>query len=75
MIRIALTKLEKSTDREEGRFGELRQTIGSKQSEDIYPSVVGLERSVLYILLKLIMPVLLAAILVFVDTVWIAVWS
>ena len=29
MIRTALTELEKSTDREEGRFEELRQTIGS----------------------------------------------
>ena len=36
---------------------------------------MGLERSVLYVLLKLIMPVLFAAILVFVDTVWIAVCS
>jgi len=75
MIRAALTELEKSTDREEGRFGELRQTIGSIQSEDIYPSVVGFERSVLYILLKVIMPVSFAAILVFVDTVWVAFWS
>ena len=75
MIRIALTELEKSTDKEEGRFGELKQTIGSTQSEDIYPSIVGFKRSVLYVLLKLIMPVLFAAILVFVDTVWIAVWS
>jgi len=75
MIRIALTELEKSTDKKEGRFGELKQTIGSTQSEDIYPSIVGFKRSVLYVLLKLIMPVLFAAILVFVDTVWIAVWS
>jgi len=75
MIRAALTNLDKSTDREEARFGELRQTIGSTQNEDIYPSVVGFERSVLYVLLKLIMPVLFAAILVFVDTVWIAVCS
>jgi len=29
MIRAALTKLEESTDREKGRFKELRQTIGS----------------------------------------------
>jgi hypothetical protein len=36
---------------------------------------MGLERSVLYVLLKLIMPVLFAAILVFVDTVLIAVCS
>jgi hypothetical protein len=36
---------------------------------------VGFERAVLYILLKLIKPILFAAILVFVDTVWIAVSS
>ena len=36
---------------------------------------MGLERSVLYVLLKLIIPVLFAAILVFVDTVWIAISS
>jgi len=62
-------------NKEENRFGEVREAIGSIQSEGIYPSVVGLERSILYILLKLIMPVLFAAILVFVDTVWIAVCS
>jgi len=36
---------------------------------------VGFERSVLHILLKLIIPVLFAAILVFIDTVWIAACS
>jgi len=36
---------------------------------------MGFERSVLYVLLKLILPVVFAAILVFVDTVWIAVTS
>jgi len=70
-----LNKLEKEFNTEENRFEQLAQTIGNIQSENIYPSIVGFERSVLYILLKLIMPVIFAAILVFVDTVWIAVWS
>ena len=74
-IRVALTNLEKLTDNEENRFGEIRETIGNIQSEHVYPSIVGFERAVLYILLKLIKPILFAAILVFVDTVWIAVSS
>ena len=71
MIRVALNKLEKLTDKEEGRFGELRHTIGSIQSEGIYPSIVGFKRSLLSTLLKVIIPVPFAAILVFVDTNWI----
>jgi len=74
-IREDLTNLEKQSIKEEDRFSELRKTIGSVQSEGLYPSVTGFERSILYFLLKLIMPVLFAAILVFVDTVWIAVCS
>ena len=74
-IREDLTNLEKQSIKEEDRFSELRKTIGSVQSEGLYPSVTGFERSILYFLLKLIMPVLFAAILVFVDTIWIAVCS
>jgi hypothetical protein len=74
MIRQTLTDLEKSTNTEEARFTELRHTIGTTQSDGIYPSVVGLERSVFYVLFKVVMPVLFAAILVFVDVVWVAFW-
>ena len=45
------------------------------QSEGIYPSIVGFKRPLLHILLKVIMPVPFAVILVFVDTLWIAVAS
>jgi hypothetical protein len=63
--------LEKEFNKEEDRFGEVRDTIGSIQSEGIYPSIVGFKRSLLSILLKVIIPVPFAAILVFVDTNWI----
>jgi len=66
-----LTDLEKEFNKEEDRFGEVRETIGSIQSEGIYPSIVGFKRSLLSILLKVIIPVPFAAILVFVDTNWI----
>jgi hypothetical protein len=71
-IRTALSNLEKFQNKEENRSKELQQTIGITQSQDIYPSIVGFKRSVLHILLKLVMPVSFAAILVFVDTVWVA---
>ena len=67
--------MDKEFNKEENRFGELKQTIGTIQSEGIYPSIVGFKRPLLHILLKVIMPVPFAAILVFVDTVWIAVPS
>ena len=67
--------MEKKFNQGENRFEEVKQTIGTIQSEGIYPSIVGFKRPILYILLKVIMPVPFAAILVFVDTVWIAVPS
>ena len=68
---MELTDLEKEFDREEDRFGELRQTVGSIHSEGIYPSIVGFKRPLIFILLKVIVPVTFAAILVWVDTPWI----
>ena len=63
--------MEKEFNKEEDRFEEVRKTIGSIQSEGIYPSIVGFKRPVLSILLKLIFPLPFAAILVFVDINWI----
>ena len=68
-IRVGLTNLEKKFNQGENRFEEVKQTIGTIQSEGIYPSIVGFKRPLLYITLKVIMPVPFAAILVFVDTV------
>ena len=67
--------MEKEFNKEEDRFGEVRETIGSIQSEGIYPSIVGFKRSLLSTLLKVIIPVPFAAILVFVDTNWIIIVS
>jgi hypothetical protein len=67
--------LEKEFNKEEDRFEEVRKTIGSIQSEGIYPSIVGFKRPVLSILLKLIFPLPFAAILVFVDINWITTVS
>ena len=74
-VRIGLTNLEKKFNYEENRFGDVQRTIGRVQSEGLYPSIVGFERSLLHVLLKVILPVTFAAILVFIDTVWIAVCS
>ena len=67
--------MEKEFNYGEDRFDEVKQTIGDVQSEDIYPSIVGFKRPLISILIKVIMPVVFAAILVFVDTVWIAITS
>ena len=67
--------MEKEFNYGEDRFGEVKQTVGGIQSEGIYPSIVGFKRPLIYMLLKVIMPVLFATILVFVDTIWIAVAS
>jgi hypothetical protein len=74
-IRVELTDLEKEFNKEEDRFGEVRETIGSIQSEGIYPSIVGFKRTLLYTLLKIIITLPFAAILVFVDTNWITTVS
>jgi hypothetical protein len=60
--------LEKEFNEEENRFGEVRETIGSIQGGGIYPSIVGFIRPLLSTLLKVIIPLLFAAILVWVDT-------
>ena len=60
---------------EENRFSELKNIIGSIQSEGIYPSVVGFRRPLFHILLKLLLPMLFSAILVFEDNVWMSVPS
>jgi len=70
-IRVELTDLETEFNREEDRFGEVKETIGGIQSEGIYPSIVGFKRPMLLTLLKLIIPLPFAAILVFVDFNWI----
>ena len=62
-------------NKEEDRFGEVRETIGSIQSEGIYPSIVGFKRPLLSTLLKLIIPLLFAAILVWVDINWLTLVS
>ena len=67
--------MDKKFNQGENRFDEVKQTIGTIQSEGIYPSIVGFKRPLLYVLFKVIMPLPFAAILVFVDTVWIAVPS
>jgi hypothetical protein len=67
--------LERKFNEEEDRFGEVRETIGSIQSEGIYPSIVGFIRPLLSILLKIIIPLLFSAILVWVDTNWIVMVS
>jgi len=64
-----LANLESEFLKEENRFEEIKQTIGSMQSEGIYPSIVGFRRPLAYILIKLTFPVLFAVILVFVNTV------
>ena len=65
-----LTDLEIEFNFWEDRFGEVQETIGSFQSEGIYPSIVGFRRPLLSTLLKLIIIVIFAAILVWVDTNW-----
>ena len=70
-----MTCLEKYFNREEGRFSELHRTLGVFQSENLYPSIVGFDRSLFYILVKMILPVPFAAILVFVDCTWIGATS
>ena len=67
--------MEKEFNYGESRFTEIKQTVGSIQSEGIYPSIVGFKRPLIYMLIKVILPVPFAAILVFVDTLWIAVAS
>jgi hypothetical protein len=67
--------LEKEFNKEEDRFGEVVETIGRTQSEGLFPSIVGFKRSMLSILLKVIIPLLFAAILVWVDTNWITMAS
>ena len=69
-LREYLTDLEKEFNKEEDRFEQVRETIGSIQGEGIYPSIVGFKRPLLSTLLKLILPVIFAAILVWVGTNW-----
>jgi hypothetical protein len=69
-IREELNDLEKEFNKEENRFGEVRETIGSVQGEGIYPSIVGFKRPLLSALLKIIIPLPFAAILVWVETNW-----
>jgi hypothetical protein len=67
--------LDNEFNNEEDRFGELRETIGTIQSEGIYPSIVGFKRSLFSILLKIILPIPFAVILVFVDINWVTIVS
>jgi len=69
-LREYLTDLEKEFNKEEDRFEQVRETIGSIQGEGIYPSIVGFKRPLLSTMLKLILPVIFAAILVWVGTNW-----
>ena len=69
-LREYLTDLEKEFNKEEDRFEQVRETIGSIQGEGIYPSIVGFKRPLLSTPLKLILPVIFAAILVWVGTNW-----
>jgi len=62
-------------NKEEDRFGEVREAIGSIQSEGIYPSIVGFKRPLLSTLLKLIIPILFAAILVWLEINWMTMVS
>ena len=68
-----LNDLEKKFNEGEDRFNEVRQFLGKILSEGIYVSFVGFDRTILYFLLKLILPVAFAAILAYIDTVWIVV--
>ena len=74
-FREGLTDLEKEFNYNENRFEEVRKTIGSNQSEGIYPSLVGFKRSLIHTLLKILIPVPFTAILVFVDSKLIAMIS
>jgi len=74
-IRVELTNLEKEFNKAEDHFGEIRNTIGSIQGEGIYPSIVGFIRPVLSTLLKIIIPILFAAILVWSDINWMTMVS
>jgi len=67
--------LEKEFNKAEDRFGEIRDTIGSIQSESMFPSIVGFIRPLVSTLLKLIIPLLFSAILVWVDIDWIVMIS
>ena len=67
--------METEFNKEEDRFREVRETIGIIQSEGIYPSIVGFIRPLLLTLLKVIIPLLFAAILVWVDTNWMTMVS
>ena len=62
-------------NKEEDRFREVRETIGIIQSEGIYPSIVGFIRPLLFTLLKVIIPLLFAAILVWLDINWMTMVS
>jgi hypothetical protein len=53
----------------------VRETIGIIQSEGIYPSIVGFIRPLLFTLLKVIIPLLFAAILVWLDIKWMTLVS
>ena len=62
-------------NKEEDRFREVRETIGIIQSEGIYSSIVGFIRPLLFTLLKVIIPLLFAAILVWLDINWMTMVS
>jgi len=65
-----LTDLEKEFNQAENRFEELPRTFGR---HELYPSIVGFDRSVYYMLFKVAKPLPFAIILVFVDSNWIAI--
>jgi hypothetical protein len=70
---MKLNNLEKHFNEEEDRFEELKRYFGQIKSQGLYTSVDGFDRSLLHMLLKLIMPVVLALLLVFIDTAWILI--
>ena len=71
--RAQLNSLERKFNTEEDRFDELKQFIGQIQSEGLYSSFSGFDRSILHVLLKMILPVAFASILVYLDTVWLVI--
>jgi len=62
--REKLNNLEKSTHFSESRFNELQRTFGH---HNLYPSIIGFDRAILYLLFKVTKALPFAIILVFVD--------
>jgi len=57
----------------EDRFEEMKRFVGQIQSEGLYPSYVGFDRCMYYLLGKQMLPVVFAMILVFLDTDWVVI--